>query len=800
MNAYDLRSPAQNKRPARPLFVCVVALWTGLFFSGGCGLHHVSNTQRKLIQRSLPATPAWVTTLPTDAEYFFALGMSTNASSLSQGRIEAARQALGELTAYVGVSTRTRFEMAETTGLATRIIDELQVRTSATLSNSSLSHMYYEEFHHAGTEESPSVYDVYILLRIPMADILQERLRQQEKRKHILAEVEATDKEAQGHLAAGNFQLAWQKWILAMRLLDGVSDDEVAALQLYKTVLTAVEGIELSWTAEQLHPTKAMQSPVPLRVMFSGDTVNTPLRNLPIEVQRIEQIDVVETKKTDVAGRVEYAFTSAPPTGLEARLSMASYRVNYEGLSDALSQSIVVLERMLRGKVARYGIVATEKDAEVVASAQSLPEDVAINVAASNSYLQEGAGEKRNLTIKVDLMPMRAQDVSRAPLNLSVVIDKSSSMSADGKMDYTKEAVSFLIDQLSPKDSLSIIAYSSGAQMVVPAGPVSFKALLKHHVSEISPNGMTNLSSGLFVGYREVRKGAVVDGINRILLLSDGIANQGIVRSAEFIPYAKEFAAQGVAVTTLGVGAEYNDDLLKTLAEYSQGNYYHIRSPQDIPKIFLKELNRLISVAAQNVVVSVKLAPGVTLLNAFNHPYDKVSANEYLFRHGDLGAKAILLMQLNVPAAQGKQYVATLEVRYGRGERRKQKSQKVWVTYTADATLLASGENEDVERFRLLTHCMEQLERALESQDNALYVQAAQDLQETYSTLEAYARKTEDPEFLERMIFLKHFREELETLRTSASLHGHEELKKKLGYQLYLQKHVHEPKTHSLHP
>lgn len=115
--------------------------------------------------------------------------------------------------------------------------------------------------------------------------------------------------------------------------------------------------------------------------------------------------------------------------------------------------------------------------------------------------------------------------------------------------------------------------------------------------------------------------------------------------------------------------------------------------------------------------------------------------------------------------------------------------------------MLVSSKNLEVDKYVLLTRSIEQLEVILQSLDRKLYNEAIKSLRETYASLESFARASEDPEFLQRMKFLKHFEHEIEELKDSNVLHDHDEnLSKELGYQLYLEKHSHRSLNHPLHP
>ncbi len=789
-----------------------------------CSSQHVAEMERKLMYRSVPQRPAWITSLPADPDYFFTVGISTNTPSLRQGRLTAARDAAVEVSNYLGLRTSARFEV-ETNELTTRIVNEMTSTTSARFGQTSLSQMYYEEFHHAGIEESANVFDVYVLLRMQMKELLQEQKRRKQQRQAILAEVEITKQEAQKHFEDGNFPLAWQKWMLAMRLLDEESVGSVSSLQIYKTLLTVVEGINLSINTDSATVNNKSKSELPVtvtaRANYSSMGNNVPLKNLPLHFRLARDKQAGKIKKTNANGQIKYSFSNAEKKSLEIRMVMAPYTINKLGLSPELSQKIGFLEERLERKVAQYGNATFTKPKIIKSPFQAVVLTgkegglVEVNVASNNAYVFSGGNEKSTLTIKVDIMPVQSESMKRTPLNLSVVLDKSSSMNEDDKFSYTKKAAEFLIDNLTPQDYLSVVTYDSDVEIIIPSAPVSFKDFMKHHLADVEPDGMTNLSGGLFEGYSQVKKNmsanAHVNGINRILLLSDGKANQGITDSEKLISYTKKYGEEGIAVSAIGVGQSFNEELMMAIAEASNGNYYYIKNPENIPGIFIQELAGLLNVAAQNTKVTITLKEGVHLKNAFGHPYTKNAENKYQFRLGDInyGGRGILLLELDIPPSkEGEKNLATVEVSYddasgnGRQKSGRQKSTKqISAVYTNNAGLVESSKNLEVEKYVLLTRSIEQLEVILQSMDQKLYDEATKNLQKTYASLESFARASEDPEFLQRMKFLKHFEHEIEELKESNALHGHDEsLTKELGYRLYLEKHSHRSLNHPLHP
>lgn len=215
------------------------------------------------------------------------------------------------------------------------------------------------------------------------------------------------------------------------------------------------------------------------------------------------------------------------------------------------------------------------------------------------------------LYLYVELKAIEAtQKKDRLPLNISLVIDRSGSMQGE-KMANVKKAVKFVIDNLTPVDYLSIVIYDSQIDVVSASGPVSDKQMLHQLVDRIFARNMTNLSGGLLEGYGQVAATRKEGFVNRVLLLTDGLANQGITDQEKLQTIVqKKVREQRIALSTFGVGADFNELLLTNLAEYGGANYYFIDSPEKIPEIFAQELQGLLAVAAQNTHIEITYPEG----------------------------------------------------------------------------------------------------------------------------------------------------------------------------------------------
>jgi Ca-activated chloride channel family protein len=230
-------------------------------------------------------------------------------------------------------------------------------------------------------------------------------------------------------------------------------------------------------------------------------------------------------------------------------------------------------------------------------------------------------------------------DKKRPPLNISLVLDRSGSMGGD-KILYAKKAVDFVIDQLDPTDVLSIVNYDDVVEISSASMPVKNKESLHDKVSRIDSRGSTNLTGGMLEGYKQVESTKKDGFVNRVLLLSDGLANVGITEPSQIQSIAqKKLREKGIGISAFGVGADYNEELMTNIAEYGGGNYYFIGSPDQIPGIFAKELQGLLQVVAQNTSLKVKFPSEVlSCSKVFGYNYS-VSGNEVSINFNDVFAK-----------------------------------------------------------------------------------------------------------------------------------------------------------------
>lgn len=200
---------------------------------------------------------------------------------------------------------------------------------------------------------------------------------------------------------------------------------------------------------------------------------------------------------------------------------------------------------------------------------------------------------------------------ARTPLNLCLVIDRSGSMEGP-PLDYVKQACSHVVDLLSPNDVLSIVTFEEVVEVLMPAQRVTNKQLIKDGIMRLMPGNTTNLYDGLSLALQQVTALNDPGRATRLIVLTDGDPTAGIKDHSSLVNHAGEIKSRGITVTFLGFGPDYNEELLASMAKRAGGNYYYIHRPDLIPEVFRTELEKLMTVVAQNIRLEVKLARWVS--------------------------------------------------------------------------------------------------------------------------------------------------------------------------------------------
>lgn len=287
----------------------------------------------------------------------------------------------------------------------------------------------------------------------------------------------------------------------------------------------------------------------------------------------------------------------------------------------------------------------------VAGLAHSSDKGIAVNGRFTSPYVSYNGG---TAYLQICISSPAVERRERMPLNLSVVLDRSGSMADEGKIEYAKKAVRSLIDQLQEGDFFALVVYDDVVQVVRESQRVRDKRDIRNLLDEVYPRGATNLGGGLVAGLEQVERHRDREFLNRVILLSDGLANRGITSLQALRHIAQRYRSKSISVTTMGVGLDYNENLMMGVSQSGGGNYYFIESPNSLASIFSKELRSISNIAAQNASIELTLADGVHVRDVIGCEQQR-EGNRIKVHLGDLfsGEQRQLTVELEIPEGSG---------------------------------------------------------------------------------------------------------------------------------------------------
>jgi len=349
------------------------------------------------------------------------------------------------------------------------------------------------------------------------------------------------------------------------------------------------------------------------------------------------------------------------------------YLVLFTGLLLALNGCAAAVDTSKarsRAVIQSGGIVSTEelRVAEYLNYyEQKFPQPVGaalgLDLRLGNPQIPTAGGEA---WLQIGVQAKKTDPTQIAPLNLALVIDRSGSMNTPEKMPYVKQSLCVFLSSLAANDIVAIIAYSDAAEVLAAAREVGDGQWISAVVDRLQPAGNTNLHAGLLLGFREVERRFDPRRNNRVILLTDGIANVGETNSDRIAAAAKAYNERGIYLSTIGLGREFNDSLLINLANQGQGAYHFVDSAQEMDKVFRREALGLLQKAASGVSATIRPAEGVRLIGLTGYEgAPPVAGAEVRLRDMGIGNSQALLARLNIgPGAAGPRLVATVELCY----------------------------------------------------------------------------------------------------------------------------------------
>lgn len=297
--------------------------------------------------------------------------------------------------------------------------------------------------------------------------------------------------------------------------------------------------------------------------------------------------------------------------------------------------------------------------------AEEMPTGVVPGIRLDHPLLEVGTSSEVHVLVEFSAPDFVRDRAVRPPFNLAMVIDRSGSMAERGKLEYAKRAAFVLVDALKSSDRLVLVQYDDAVQTLWD-GRVGDGHELRALLRSMEPGGSTNLHGGLREGVQRCLRARGPEDVSRVFLLSDGLANVGETSSEAIADAASEGRRQGVRVTGMGLGAEYDEDLMQAVAEAGGGSYHFIEHPSQAPEIYERELRVLSSMTTRGYRLRFVPSALVSGTVVYGYPQER-SGDAFSVVMDDFhaGERRTLLMKLDVAdMPQGEQVLGRFEWEY----------------------------------------------------------------------------------------------------------------------------------------
>lgn len=221
---------------------------------------------------------------------------------------------------------------------------------------------------------------------------------------------------------------------------------------------------------------------------------------------------------------------------------------------------------------------------------------------------------ERYQMLRVGVQGYQVPVEDRKDASLTFVIDVSGSMDMDNRLELVKRSLEVLVEQLDRRDTVGIVVYGSDARVVLDPTPGSDKDAILSAIYRLHPEGATNAEAGIRLGYKLALRAYIPEGINRVILCSDGVANVGNTEAEIILEQIRGHVAEGVTMTTIGFGMDnYNDTLMEQLADNGNGFYAYVDDMRESKRLFIDNLTSTLQTIALDTKVQVDFNPEVVM-------------------------------------------------------------------------------------------------------------------------------------------------------------------------------------------
>ncbi len=288
------------------------------------------------------------------------------------------------------------------------------------------------------------------------------------------------------------------------------------------------------------------------------------------------------------------------------------------------------------------------------------PQALSLDGALGNRFVPAGA--RSTLVARLRLATAAVDPTIRPPINVGLVIDTSGSM--EGRpIDDARAASLALVDAMRDGDRLAVVTFDSRAEVIFPSAVLdaSERAAARQRISAMRARGTTDMANGLRLGIEQVAAHLNTGGINRVVLLGDGVPNTD---AASIEAMAASAGAHQITITSLGLGLEYNETLMGAIAQRSGGHFHYVEDSSAVATAFRTEVLRMERVIARNAVVTLSPGPDVQIEAVLGHDAARTDAG-ITVQLGEIteGATRDLIVRLNVPAHRAGSPIELVDAR-----------------------------------------------------------------------------------------------------------------------------------------
>lgn len=396
------------------------------------------------------------------------------------------------------------------------------------------------------------------------------------------------------------------------------------------TLLVALAGCGLSSSPEVSKPVE----PAPLAELHSAPIQNAVVKRMAMPAPMAVREMAMMNDRSEP--REQYANLPDNPVHRVTETPVSTFSVDVD------TGSYANVRRFLnQGRLPPEGAVRLEEMVNYFPYDYALPTD-----GSPFGVTTEVAATSWNPRTKLLRIGIKASDkpvAELAPANLVFLVDVSGSMDRREGLPLVKSTLKLLVDQLRDQDRVSLVVYAGESRVVLKPTSGSEKAKIRNAIDQLTAGGSTAGASGIELAYQMAREGFIDQGINRILLATDGDFNVGISDFDSLKQMAVAQRKSGVSLTTLGFGVDnYNEHLMEQLADAGDGNYAYIDNLREARKVLVEQLSSTLAVVARDVKLQVEFNPAQVseyrLLGYENRALKREDFNNDKVDAGEIGA------------------------------------------------------------------------------------------------------------------------------------------------------------------